>query len=123
MIRRRLVAALLLAGVLALAGCVTAPPTLPSAGPWAERLAALSGLDHWTVEGRIAVNKAAEGWTASLLWTQRGVDYTIDLIGPLGQGRLRIQGDATGVQARTADGQLYRDDDPARLLERATGVQ
>ena len=115
---------ILLAGLLLLSACATAPPSQPLAeSPWPARQAALSALQDWGLSGRIGVIKAAEGWHANLHWTQQGQRYAIELIGPLGQGRLRIEGDGQGVVAHTADGQTLRAPDPEALLEQAAGVR
>lgn len=90
---------------------------------WAARRAELDALRDWTVAGRMAVIDNQDGWHASLHWTQREDAYSMELIGPLGQGRIRIEGDQDQVRVRTADGQVFADVDPGRLLERAVGVR
>lgn len=80
-------------------------------------------MQDWSLTGRIGVTQAAEGWHGSVHWEQQGPYYAIDLIGPLGQGRTRIEGGGQGVVVRTADGQLLRAVDPQQLLEEAVGVR
>lgn len=113
----------LLLGVL-LSGCAT-PLTVDSlAGtPWPSRQAALDALQDWQISGRLAVTSEQEGWQASLYWTQQGQTYVIELIGPLGQGRVYIQGNRQGVRVRMADGQELYSTDPEQLLERAVGMR
>ena len=114
-----------LAGLIALAllaGCAT-PVETATHPAWPARQRALAALRDWSVNGRLAVITAQEGWHVSLHWVQQGPVYNIDLIGPLGQGRVRIQGDAQGVALRTADGQLQRATDADELLARAVGVR
>jgi len=114
-----------LAGLTALAllaGCAT-PVETATHPAWPARQRALAALRDWSVNGRLAVTTAQEGWHVSLYWVQQGPVYSIDLIGPLGQGRVRIQGDAQGVALRTADGQFQRATDADELLERAVGVR
>lgn len=114
-----------LAGLLApvlLAACAT--PIETALHPaWPARQQALSALRDWSVNGRLAVTTEQEGWHVSLYWVQQGPAYSIDLIGPLGQGRVRIQGDAQGVSLRTANGQVQRATDPDDLLAQAVGVR
>jgi outer membrane lipoprotein LolB len=105
-----------------LAGCAT-PVETATHPAWPARQRTLVALRDWSVNGRLAVTTAQEGWHVSLYWVQQGPVYSIDLIGPLGQGRVRIQGDARGVSLRTADGQLQRATDADELLARAVGVR
>ncbi|MFO1434031.1 MAG: lipoprotein insertase outer membrane protein LolB [Candidatus Competibacteraceae bacterium] len=105
-----------------LAGCAT-PVETATHPAWPARQRALSALRDWSVNGRLAVTTTQEGWHVSLYWVQQGPVYTIDLIGPLGQGRVRIQGDAQGVGLRTADGQFQRAGNADELLARTVGVR
>ena len=110
--------------VLLLSACAPMPPVEPLAeGPWAARQRALQGLQYWSLSGRIGVTDGKDAWHASLYWTQRGQDYTINLIGPLGQGRIHIQGDEQGVRVRTADGRVLSAAAPEQLLEQAIGMR
>ncbi len=106
-----------------LGGCATVPLTPPAPGPWAERRAALAGLERWTLSGRIGVSQGHQAWSGSLRWVQDGPRYRVDLVGPLGQGRLGITGDEGGVVVRAADGEIYTDDDPDALVRRLTGLE
>lgn len=106
---------------LLLAACAT--PMQPTHPAWPARQAVLSELRAWSLNGRLAVTNDREGWHAGLYWTQRSAAYAIDLVGPLGQGRVQIQGDAGAVSVRTADGKTLQADDPDALLEQAVGVR
>ena len=109
---------------LLLSACAPLPVVdLLTDSPWTARQRILRGLQHWSLSGRIGVTDGKDAWHASLYWTQRGQAYTIDLIGPLGQGRLNIQGDAQGVIVRTADGQLLNAAAPEQLLEQTIGMR
>lgn len=106
-----------------LVACAVRPPVAPSDRDlWLARKVVLTELQAWSVTGRIGVTTEREGWHASLFWTQQGQDYLIDLIGPLGQGRIRIQGDASGVTVQTADGRVLSAEDPELLLKETVGV-
>jgi outer membrane lipoprotein LolB len=111
-----------LIALVLLAGCAT-PVETATHPAWPARQRALAALRDWSVNGRLAVTTAQEGWHVSLYWVQQGPVYHIDLIGPLGQGRVRIQGDAQGVSLRTADGQFQRATDADELLTQAVGVR
>lgn len=111
-------------GCMLLAACAPRPPVEPIArDPWLARQAVLTNLQEWAIAGRIGVTTEREGWHASLFWTQQGPNYRIDLIGPLGQGRIGIEGDASGVTVQTADGRVMSAEDPEILLEEAVGVR
>lgn len=106
-----------------LTACAVRPPVEPvDRDPWLARKAVLTDLQEWSITGRIGVTTEREGWHASLFWTQQGQDYLIDLIGPLGQGRIRIQGDASRVTVQTADGRVLSAEDPELLLRETVGV-
>jgi outer membrane lipoprotein LolB len=106
-----------------MAGCAGPALQPPAAVPWLARQEALTGVRDWSIDGRIGITNAQEGWHASLQWAQQGPAYAIDLFGPWGQGRVRIEGDARGVSVRTADGQVRRAADPERLLGETLGVR
>lgn len=90
---------------------------------WAARQAKLSAINDWTLSGRIGVIENQKGWHASLYWNQQGQAYSIELIGPLGQGRLRIRGNEREVTVRTADGQVLSAPRPEQLLEETVGFR
>jgi len=119
----RRAAALALSALLA--SCATPPPTVPAdQNPaWAARQPALARLTRWQAIGRIGVVNGQDGWHASFQWTQRDADYRIDLIGPLGQGRVLIEGDGREVLVQTQDGQRWTAPDPDALLEQTLGVR
>ncbi|MDX1605371.1 MAG: lipoprotein insertase outer membrane protein LolB [Candidatus Competibacterales bacterium] len=114
--RRR--ALLAVVGALA-AGCATVPP-VPDSGT--AELDREPLPEHWTLDGRLALSDAARSWQASLHWEQRGAHYRIDLVGPLGQGRLAIRGGPDGVSLETERETLHAED-PDELLARATGLR
>ena len=112
-----------LISVLLLGACAPAPPSQPLTGAaWEARQQALSKLDNWTLIGRIGVTTESEGWHGNLRWSQQRRDYAIDIVGPLGQGRISIQGNDYGVRVRTADGE-YTASDPEQLLAETAGLR
>jgi outer membrane lipoprotein LolB len=107
---------------------VTACATSPSAqfltnSPWQTRKAALNTLQTWQIAGRVSVTSEQDGWHATLNWVQQGPAYTMDLIGPLGQGRLRISSDGETVYLRTSDGKVFYATDPDQLVEKTLGIR
>lgn len=77
--------------------------------------------EDWALDGRIAVHSGSDGWHASLRWVQTGAAFRIELSGPLGQGAVRLRGDADSVSLERADGLRDRAAGAAELLERHTG--
>lgn len=109
----------LAAGLCALliAGCTQLPPR-PAGAPAAWMAPAWT---DWELRGRIAVRAGEEGWHANLAWRQTGEAFDLNLSGPLGQGALRLHGDATGVTLERADGLRDWAVDADILLLRHTG--
>lgn len=107
-----------------LAGCATPADISPAArGAWLARQAELASLSRWQALGRIGVINGQEGWHANFQWGQQDTRYRIDLLGPLGQGRLLIEGDEAGVILHTQDGQQHTAPDPDTLLGHILGAQ
>lgn len=52
----------------------------------------------------------------SLQWEQHRDNYTLNIIAPLGQGALRLQGNALEVVLTTDEGESLYSDDPDQLL-------
>lgn len=92
-----------LALLLLLSGCAT-QPLLPS-GTWAERQTHLEQLDDWRLTGKLGVRIPGENGSATLRWRQTPNDYTLDLSGPFGSGRLLIEGQPGAVT-------LYQGNEP-----------
>jgi len=116
------VAALMLA-----AGCRTVPPGAPvgpgADAPWPEQRAALEKLDHYALNGRVAVAAQGQGFSATLRYQQQPRGSNLALDGPLGIGGLRVQIDGEDIEIATSrgeklDGQSARDE-----LERRLGFQ
>jgi outer membrane lipoprotein LolB len=94
---------------------------LEAANAWTARQTRLAQLAAWQVEGRIGVISGQEGWHATFQWTQQEPNYRIDLIGPLGQGRVVIESDGQEVRVQTQDGQSWTAPNPDDLLEQTLG--
>lgn len=115
----------LLAAVLLQAGCTSMPDLPPVDDPqrvWQERQQQLSRISHWHLSGRLAVTNGGEAWHINLDWQQRGEDYQIQLNGPFGAGKVRLVGNAHGVQLHDANEQTFYADHPGDLLYERTGV-
>lgn len=107
-----------------LTGCAVSPMMSPEATKaWTTRQTVLQNLTQWNAVGRIGVINGADGWHAGFQWVQQDSGYRIDLIGPLGQGRVRVEGDEQAVRIQTADGQTQTAPNPDALLEQAVGAR
>jgi outer membrane lipoprotein LolB len=119
-IARRYAAVLLLAVV---AGCATRPP-LPEPAPpavWEAHRQSLLSLQHWKVQGRVAIRDHDDGWNAEFDWQQAGDNFRIRLRGPFGQGGVELQGDPRGVVLRRQDQAPVYARNADELLFRETG--
>ena len=110
--------------LMLLSGCAT-PPTLSpeAASAWTARQTALTQLTTWQADGRIGVVSGQDGWHASFQWAQQESVYRIDLIGPLGQGRVIVESGGQDVRIQTQDGQSWSAPDADDLLEQTLGVR
>ncbi len=125
MVTRRF-APLAVLGLTLLAGCAGVSQTSGDAANnplWQARSSRLAKLADWALAGRIGVSRERDGWSASLDWHQRGEAYAIRLLGPFGQGRLAIEGDAAGVVVDAGDGRPIGTTDPDGLVAKATGLE
>lgn len=110
--------------VALLSGCTVAPPSsLTAPDAWTTRQSVLTRSTRWHATGRIGVVNDQDGWHASFQWAQQDNGYRIDLIGPLGQGRVSIEGDNRAVRIQTQDGQNRTAPDPDTLLEQTIGTR
>lgn len=101
------------------AGCVTTrAPALPLAPQ--EQRTALQALGSFVVKGRIAANRAGDGFNASLDWRQRDDASEVQLSGPLGFGALQLQL-ASGELSLTSRGETLRGEVAAAVVEQQLG--
>ncbi len=77
----------------ALSACTSLAPTSPAEG-------------GFNLRGKMGVVEGDQSFSARFLWQQRGPAFTIDLWGPLGQGRLHLTGNGRRLELRRGDGTL-----------------
>lgn len=115
---------LLVTMLLLLSACSTTP-NRPTAADremaWQEHQYHLAALRDWSLSGRLAILSDHEGWQVSINWRQKNQDYSILLIAPLGQGSMKLDGNASSVTLQTDDGATLSDNDPGALLYREFG--
>jgi outer membrane lipoprotein LolB len=111
--------------ILLVVGCSPTPPRpLPDTAPeksWQLRQSQLKQLTHWQLSGRLAVLSEHEAWHMSVEWQQRSERYSLNIIAPLGQGSMRLHGDAVQVMLITEEGETINANDPDLLLYQQLG--
>ncbi len=104
---------------LLLAGCAVEPPRQPASSrelAWQERQAHLKEVQRWQLTGRLAIQSGDDGWNATLIWRQERERYRMQLVAPLGQGSLQLEGDDQQVELRTSEGDSAIAADPDTLI-------
>lgn len=125
MIRRLLIAAL----IAALPGCALLrpavqgqPATTTQSAAWQERVALLSPIDRFVLQGRVA--SGALGFKADLRWKQHPDGrFEMRVAGPFGARAAELAGDMQQVRVRTGDDATTVTTDPEAWLEQALGVR
>jgi len=113
---------------LLLAGCASAPPTPvpePVASPettWQSRQLQLAAVQSWQLSARVMVSNEEEAWQLDVIWQQQADNYEIQISGPFGMGKVRLQGSEDGVFLYDSDGGAYYAQEPEQLLLEHTGV-
>lgn len=77
-------------------------------------------MQAWTANGKIGIRHGDRGNSAQLSWHQQGPEYRIQLNGPLGIGKVLIEGDDTGVSLQNSDG-TFTSASPESLVLELTG--
>lgn len=106
------------------ASCTALPPsgsTPPAADIIQVRRSALRAIEHWDVRGRVGLRLPDNGAHASIHWRRGSDGEQLDLAGPFGGGRARLQFDESGARLRDASGREYAGADPEQLLYQVTG--
>ena len=102
------------------AGCAAnkvSPPTLPSSTAAAN----IESINSWQADGRIAIQRGNEGWSASLRWQKTPENFQIRLIAPLGRGTYEIAGSAERVALITPNGDRFISTDAETLMHEQLG--
>ena len=112
--------------VLSLAGCASAPtaPQAPESSfelKWREHREQVSGIHQWHLSGRIGIRTDDTGGSANLRWKRGEGQDQIDLFGPLGGGRIRLDIDSAGARLRDSQGQDFFADSASEVMFKATG--
>jgi outer membrane lipoprotein LolB len=99
-------------------GCQTAPQR-PADQQHQNQVEA---FQHWSAEGKIAIQYGGDRESASFQWTQSQKDYAIFLHGPFGQGGTWLRKDKQGVSLESSKGKK-RASTPEALMQKELGWQ
>jgi outer membrane lipoprotein LolB len=97
---------------LLLAGCAATPPAPPSGAP---------AVDDFELAGKLAVVDGANSVSARFRWRQTDDRFAIELWGPLGQGRLRLEGDGRTLRVLDAAGGVLTEGPHEAVMQRELG--
>ena len=115
-------AAALLSALTLQAGCITQRGLdLPPLDDWQQRRQVLTDIREWSFSGRIAVSAGSDGFNGRLRWHQTDDDFAASVSGPLGAGRVSIDGGRGGITVTESNGQVTRLDDPEADLRHRYG--
>lgn len=109
-------------------GCATLPPPTPEIlaereQRWRLHQDQVLSQQEWTLSGRVAVSSEVESWQANLLWHQQGARFEATLIGPLGQGTVRLSGIPGAARMDLPDGKVIFGTSANELLSNQLGWQ
>lgn len=125
--RKQFLVVCLLSGFSFLTACTTVSPS--STAPinqsisWNQRKDQLNKVNHWKIQGAIAIHTTQQAVSASLNWKQQNRDYLINLFGPLGLGAVVISGNAHAIRLKTANGKIMTAKTPEQLIQKELGWQ
>lgn len=74
------------------------------------------GPADFQLRGKLGVVEGSESFSARFVWRQHGPGFTIDLWGPLGQGRVRLTGDERRIAVLDGDGAVLTQGDHAQVM-------
>lgn len=125
---RRVRAAGIAAACLLLAACAgrpvrEAPPVAEAAelATQEAREAALRGIGHWSLAGRVALANGGRGGSGRLDWRQAGGESTVSLSAPITRQSWRLVAGPAGATLEGLEGGPRHGPDAAELLLRSTG--
>ena len=104
--------------LLVLAGCAAPSPQPPPEVNWQQQLAALTALEDWGFNGKVAVSTPSGSETARLRWAQQGSRSELVLSGPVGWNRATLVSDGSRLRLqRDGEWQEFGLDDHRALEE------
>ena len=88
---------------------------------WQTRQAQLQTVKDWHIKGAMAYRTPKDGQSASLAWQQNQQQYQINLFGPLGVGRISLNGTRGKHVTLIRDGKEFTAHTPEALMQQQLG--
>ena len=76
---------------------------------------------NFQLRGKLGVEQPSKSVSARFVWRQRDSGFTIDLWGPLGQGRVRLTGDAHSIAVVDGKGAILSEGDHDEVMRAHLG--
>ena len=113
----------LLVGLSVLGGCATidAPRRGDRELLWQQHHRKIAAIDAWQLRGKIAVKSARKSGGANLIWDHQPPRRRIELYGPFGSGRVRIDARAENATIQDAKGNTIQAADADAALHQTLG--
>ena len=106
-----------------LASCASvSEQVLQKPADWEQVLQQHQKINDWQIKARLGVQTETEGGSFDVFWQQLADTYNIQLVAPMGQGAVNINGDQDGVTIRLANGQSEYSRDADDLFAAMTGL-
>jgi outer membrane lipoprotein LolB len=85
----------LLTSLLYLSACSMLPNKAFQPGSWPQQQQLLEQLSSWTLQGKLGIRSRSpdKNHSATMHWQQHDEHYQIQINGPFGQGKIKLQGD------------------------------
>lgn len=98
-------------------GCANQAAREPAKPPvQIDQSAQIASIDAWRADGRVAIARGAEGYSARLRWLQQDDSFQLRLIAPLGRGTYQLAGNPAAVELLVPSGEAYRGRDAESLM-------
>ena len=85
------------------------------------RLEQLRALDHWALDGRLAISDGKEGGSGNLSWLNDERITRMSFRGALGKGAWQLQTEAVGARLELANGDVHYASSVAELVLKEVG--
>jgi len=112
---------MLIIGITSCSHLTPPPATSEVKIPWKDRQTTLNSIHSFKIDGKIAVQTTRDSGSASVNWVQKGNQFNISLLGPLGSNGLKLTGQPGRVSLQTSDGKTYSANSPEQLLAERWG--
>lgn len=110
-----------LVAIIALLSACAHQSLAPAIANRAQYQQQLDTLDHWQLDGKIAVRHADKADSAAVHWQQDSEQFDIFLSGPLGAGATRFTGNPKQLTIHNSSEETTDTADPEALVEKHLG--